>query len=354
MTKNANGSVMSNVLYVGLTTRFWGARTLDDDVNTGLADDYGLESKAYTHVLKRLLPKHSSYNEVRNAQNQAHAFWQENSLPVRKGLRLMASKNLEAYNAGKKECLVKFQEALHRFARDYPILIEEHKQNLKGMYDATDYPPVEYIVSRFALEFEEMPVPSTDAFLQITEGVSPDEMETLKNETEKRMQAKFESATRDLWTRGYTTIKKLVAQLADPKNKVKDKTIDNALDLVDLLKRLNFANDEALNQMMDKLKDTLTGVTGSALRSDKAIADQTHDRAKSVLFGMEAIMKMNAEGLKVQEPATAKAPVVLEPIAVAPKEPVQALIEGVDEVVKVEKAQMTAAEAIAAMMKRVA
>jgi hypothetical protein len=97
-------------------------------------------------------------------------------------------------------------------------------------------------------------------------------LDELKDKYENMYTVKIEQAMKDIWTRVYESLMAMSSRLGydDSGKKLifRDSLVDNALDMVDLLKKCNVTGSSQMQAMAEKLEDALRGVTPEGLRED--------------------------------------------------------------------------------------
>ena len=96
----------------------------------------------------------------------------------------------------------------------------------------------------------------------------------MEEQYKETLNTRIQQVNEDLWERLHSTIKHMADRMgvsADGKKNIfRDSMVENAVDLCDLLKRLNITNDQKLEKARASLESALLGVDATELRKDGA------------------------------------------------------------------------------------
>jgi hypothetical protein len=91
----------------------------------------------------------------------------------------------------------------------------------------------------------------------------------LQQQYEEFFNNKLSDAMQDAWNRLHECLTKMSDKLAGEEKQIfRDSLVNNAVDLCELLTKLNVTNDSKLEVMRKKLESALVGVTAVDLRKD--------------------------------------------------------------------------------------
>ena len=166
---------------------------------------------------------------------------------------------------------------MSEFLRDYPTLISAQAFQLGALFDRNEFPDVEEIASKFRFKVGFLPLPSTGDFrIDAPNEVVAD----MQKEYEAMYNERIEQVNQDLWNRLHDTLTHMSDRLGyDTTGKAKifrDSMVDNAVELCDMLKRLNVTNDPKLEKARAKLESALLGVDADELRAEGARDEVKH------------------------------------------------------------------------------
>jgi hypothetical protein len=150
-------------------------------------------------------------------------------------------------------------------------LISAQAFQLGALFDRNEFPSVNDIKHKFGFNVTFLPLPTTGDFrIDATNEVIAE----MKKEYEAMFNERVASVNQELWDRLHDTLKHMSDRLGyDDAGKAKifrDTMVDNAVDLCDMLKRLNVTNDPKLEKARAGLESALLGVDASEIRRDGA------------------------------------------------------------------------------------
>jgi hypothetical protein len=169
---------------------------------------------------------------------------------------------------------------------NWPAIIEDARQRLNGMFNASDYPAD--VRSRFDVAMRFMPIPDAADFRV---HIADAEREIMRSQIEDTLSEASRAAMRDLWQRVADAVQAMAAKLAAYKrdattgkaeNLFRDSLVENLRDLCRLLPRLNFTNDARLEQIRLKIESELLASAASDLRESDAVRADVADKAAKI------------------------------------------------------------------------
>jgi hypothetical protein len=287
MTTEIEIEVSKNAVLINLNIRTWAANVMDHAVSSAIAVSHGTDKKM-GRFWKTLVAKRSGtpLGEVYKIERAARKFHYENTLPwMHDGLRILPTSNYLAYMSEMQTQKIALEAAIGKFLNHYEAMKEQAKLDLKALYRDEDYPSRSIVSGRFGLTIGVLPMPAVETFAD-TNNLSGFEVERIKRELETDLAITFQRANEDLWTRLYDCVNNLQERLNGDPQYLREKVLDNANDLLELLPRLNVNNDSRLEDLRTKLKATFTGMTAEGLRGDVV----TRARAAEEVSDIEAVM----------------------------------------------------------------
>jgi uncharacterized protein YpbB len=174
-----------------------------------------------------------------------------------------------------------FNELVREFLVDYPTLVSAAAFQLGELFDAAEYPDVEKLVDKFRFKYVFLPVPESGDFrVDVGEALQ----EELKTQYSAFYENKLSEAMNDVWDRLHETLTHMSNKLAGHEKQIfRDSLVDNAVELCELLTRLNVTNDPKLEQARKKLESAMHGVDAEGLRKDDAFRLDTKAKVDEIL-----------------------------------------------------------------------
>lgn len=258
----SNIGIHTSAMLVELSISNWTGVKIDRRASQEVDEAKGTKAAANT-VHKKLFAGTQLLDNIVKFSARLRATHNEATLPwTDNGIRLLPSSSFMDYKSKMSELETEWGEFVDGFLNNYVDLRTEAAYNLGASYNASDYPDVENIKSKFSFKLVFSPVPTSGDFrIDVGEQAKAE----LKKQYEDDAQEKTNNAMRTAWDRLHVHLKNMSDKLADKNSdgdrKVfRDSLVDNAVSLVDSLKHLNINNDPKLEQARKSLETTLDGV----------------------------------------------------------------------------------------------
>lgn len=281
-------SLKEKSMLIGLTIRTWVARKYDAQISLEISEMHAKTNDA-GRFNKHLLPgKAESYEAVLKKGRELRSFYYENTLPWSKeGHRILPAANYQDFADGVRRMKREFDILVDNFLREYPLLKEDAKVLLNGMYRESDYPTMDEMPGKFGIDIEVLPLPDASDF-RVT--IADEEIGLIRKEIQERMEREFEAANRDLWMRLRIAVGNMIGRLSDPNGIFRDSLVDNLRDIVALIPKLNVTGDAKLAEIAETCSKELARYEPQTLREDMVIRAQVAAQAKEIAKIMDAYM----------------------------------------------------------------
>lgn len=279
-------SLADKTLLTQLTIRHWIGRKTDRQRSVEVADAHGVNPRVGRYN-KDLLPNTPLLGHIHAKTNSIRTLVAANTLPWGvEGTRILPTSNFLSFSSKYNKERDDWQQLTDKFIREYPTLVVNAEHSLRDLYDARDYPDSAHIASKFEIKLAFLPVPTTDFRVSMAES----DLEELRSSVEQRISDATRSAQLDLWQRMFDRVEEVQAKLADPSAIFRDSLIDNTMDLCNLIGKLNFAEDPAIEEMRNTVKSKLARLNPDVLRVDPDIRRATANEASAIMDRMKAYM----------------------------------------------------------------
>ncbi len=274
-------SIGKKAMLVGLSIKVWIARKYDKEISAEVAERHASDASVDAgRFNKNLLPgKAESYEEVLRISRKIRTFYYDQTLPWSKeGHRILTAANYLPFVEGIRKLRKDFDLAVERFVREYPVLREEARVLLNGMFRDEDYPSATEMPDKFDIEIETLPVPEAGDFrVEILE----DDAESIRKEIEERMEKEMSAAHRDLVGRLLIAVKKIAERLSDPEGRIRDAIFENLTEIAEIAPRLNIFGDDRINEIAEEMKK-LGSIVPDAVRENPVMRAEVALRAKEI------------------------------------------------------------------------
>lgn len=261
-----------NAAIVELNVSTWTARKLDRKASKEVTTSKGANSDDAARVNKNLLAGMNNLKRVTDFVATTRNDFYQLTLPWSdSGQRLVPMAQFFDLKAWINDKQQTFDSLVAEFLRDYPTLISAQAFQLGALFDRTEFPSVHDISDKFRFKVGFLPLPDTGDFRVDAPKEIVAEMQA---QYEVMMQERIDQVSQDLWTRLHDTLKHMSDRLGyDDTGKAKifrDTLVTNAVDLCDILKKLNVTDDPKLEKARATLESALLGIDADELRRDGA------------------------------------------------------------------------------------
>ena len=261
-----------NACICELNISVWTARKHDKAASREVKFDKGAHSDDAARVNKNLMAGMANLKKVTDFVASTRSNFYTMTLPWSdSGQRLIPMAQFFELKQWINTQEIEFNSIVGEFLREYPTLISAHAFQLGALFNRNEYPSVDEIRHKFGFRVGFLPLPQAGDFRVDATTEVINEMEEQYKET---LNTRIQQVNEDLWERLHSTIKHMADRMgvgADGKKNIfRDSMVDNAVDLCDLLKRLNITNDQKLEKARASLESALLGVDATELRKEGA------------------------------------------------------------------------------------
>jgi len=281
-------------MLVSLRISRWTANKQDKTLSDKVADDNNADRDMIT-TRRRLVAK-ERLDVIREIGARARHHHYESTLPwLDDGARILPASKYFDYMAQQNAFIAEFNDAADSFVVDYPAILADAKLRLNGLFDAADYPSESEIRAKFDIRCNIVQIPSADDF-RVSLGEA--ETERVRESIEQMLAEASNGAVLDVWHRVHERVARMVDRLrsygTDSNGKVvgafRDSLVENIRELCDLMPALNITNNNALEDMRQRLLDDLCQIDAPTLREDSTIREDIAKKAETILADITSIM----------------------------------------------------------------
>lgn len=286
MNNNSLSGIKQKVMLASLNISAWTGRAFDNNATSKVEQSYAKTKVGRFN--KDLMPgKPESFEKILRAGSRLRAKFDCSTLEYQQlGVRLMTTAIYLDYTAALRADVQAYNILVDDFIDQYEDIKLDSKQKLGPLYNEFDYPVVHELREKFGVRFSVLPFPDAEQF-----GVDLPEADLLavKNDIAKNMQEAVDFAYSDLSTRLYEATLKL-AQRASSDGRFHSSAIENLREIIQILPKLNFTNDERLTALANQASRELTVFDADVLRSSPSVRSDVASRATAIAFDMAQYM----------------------------------------------------------------
>jgi hypothetical protein len=277
-------SIASSAMLVELSISSWTARKLDKKVSTQVDLDKQTKTRAGNYN-KNLLAGTGFLDTITKYAANARAWHISQTLPWSdNGLRLLPMSNFMTYKQNLTTLETNYQALVDKFIVAYPNLVSAAAFQLGDLFNRDEYPEAEKIVSKFKFTVNYLPVPMAGDFrIDIGEEAKA---ELVKN-CERAYNDRLNNAMKDAWGRLHECLMRMSERLADnekgEKKIFRDSLVENAVELVDLLKHFNLTGDTNMELARNELAVAIMNHDADDLRESFVAREAVKKKVDDIL-----------------------------------------------------------------------
>lgn len=273
--------IQNSAMLVDLNISVWTGRKMDKKVSEEIDASKNTHARAGNYH-KKLLAGTAKLDEINRLVGEIRLWHYARTLPWSDGgSRLLPMQGFFDYKPALVEFERRFHEAVEDFLSEYPTLVTAAAFQLGDLFNPEEYPEVEQLRGKFSFRFVFMPVPAAGDFRI---DVNEEGRKELEEQYAKYYDTKLVEATRDLWDRLHDCLSHMSDKLSgDNKQIFRDSLVDNAVEMCEVLGKLNVAKDPKLEEARRQLEHALMGVTAVELRKHNDLRKDVKSKVDEIL-----------------------------------------------------------------------
>lgn len=265
----------------------WTATKHDRQVSRQIANQHGAHESVGRYN-KKLLQQAEKLEAIRTLAGQIRSYFYKITLPWSdEGYRILPGNFYFELSQKMAEFEHAFHKAVNEFLAEYPGYIEQVKPSLSTLFRSEDYPEASKIREKFELRLEIKPIPVGDDFRV---SLSEEQQARIRREIDADLRETLKRGTQDLWLRLREVVEHMVSRLSDPQGRLYASVVSNIAELVEVLPRLNIAQDPDLNAFAEEIKARLCAVSTKELKQNELLRAVTAQDATDIVSRMATFM----------------------------------------------------------------
>jgi hypothetical protein len=273
-------SLSQKCMLVDLHLSRWSGYKTDQKASKQLIVDASAQAGSAV-VSKRIVPK-EAFADIVTACNALRAHMVTHTLPWSdNGQRIMTRNIFELFMTRYGELERSFNAAVKEFVEiKYPQARDQASFRLGTLFRDEDYPTADQLREKFqvALDIDGITEPN-DFRVNLPEA----ELNKLKTSMEESINRRLGSAMQDVWLRIAELLEHYIEKLSDPEAIFRDSTVNNLVDLMNILPGLNLVNSSDLRTMRQQIMETIGSYQPDDLRKDANLRAAAAQEAKNIL-----------------------------------------------------------------------
>jgi len=231
-------------------------------------------------VSKRLVPK-EAFTDIVTACNALRAHMSKHTLPWSdNGQRIMTRNIFEIFMSGYGELERQFNAAVAEFITvKYPQARDQASFRMGDLFVEGDYPTIEELQKKFQVTLDIDGITEPDDFRV---ALPQQELDKLKAGMEESIQRKLSSAMQDVWLRIAELLEHYIEKIGNEDAIFRDSTVNNLVDLMNILPGLNVTGDPKLREIRQKIMAGIGAYQPENLRKQKDLRAVAAKEARAI------------------------------------------------------------------------
>jgi len=270
-----------------LTIGSWAVSKFDREITAEINERHNTLKAGFFN--KKLLNS-GLYTAIEHVSEEARATHRRMTKPwLDGGCRILPTTLFVTHANAMRELRLKHEAARDEFLKEYPRLVEERKAELKNLFNAGDYPSVEFLRPRFYFEVRLLPIPvASDFRVELADA----QLDKAKADLEANMKGVLDDAMKDTRQQIVVAVGAMAEKLKnfDPDaSSRKDRGIfhqslvDNMRELVELLPAFNLTEDPKLTKVIARMQKELCNEEAKELRENEDVRKVVQKSAEEIL-----------------------------------------------------------------------
>ena len=248
-------TLSSSAMLCTLNISIWTARKLDKKVSQDVDTANSTMTKAGNYH-KNLLAGDDSLAKIQKIASEARTYHARYTSPWNdNGQRLLTTAYFLEYKRAMGDYEKKFWDEVDAFLPQYGLKISAAAFQLGKLFDRDEYPDEDKVRGKFSFSIGFSPVPESGDFRV---DIQSDEVAELRRQYDSLTNLSFGLRTNEDGTKG----------------KIYDSVYSSASELCELLRHLNISNDTQLEEMRQRLEDTIMGIDTKDIKQSDFMRSQ--------------------------------------------------------------------------------
>lgn len=292
MGTNNGFSIAERAMLVSQNISIWPATRTDKQAARDLETMKNAKAGT-TRVSKDLFDKGlKEYKAFTEIESVARSEYGRVTLPWETGRNLLPTTLYFDFSRKMAELEQKFRAAVPAFLAIYPSLESRSRAEMGGLHNSDDWPSAEALLRKFRFRVRYDSLPSTSNDFRWNLGAEQEEL--IRKAAEADFAERMTGTLTDLIARlryvladeknGF--IPRVAAYSVNDKGKTvktfRDSAVENVRETVAIVRRLNFTNNGAIEEMCKAIEGSVLGFSADQLRDDYITRGQTVDKAKQI------------------------------------------------------------------------
>lgn len=275
-------NVGNRAILVSLQISTWAARRLDKKVSGEVAETKKADQKAGRYNV-HLMTGDDAHEKAVLAAGAARQVHYNMTLPWSDdNWRLLPTANYMAYTEAVRKALDVFDGHVHDLLANFDERVDASKKRLGKLASDVQFPDRGEVREKFSHSIDFRPVPSQG---DIRANLPAAEIAEIEEKLKAQVEAATKQAMQDAWARLHEAVAR-VQHATREKGIIRDTLIQNVRDVVEVLGRLNVAQDDGLEQLRLRACKELGQLELDDLRDDDKARADAKRKADDIMAAM--------------------------------------------------------------------
>src|SRR6516162_4023215 len=279
-------SLANKAMLINLSMSRWSGTKVDPKASRKLAQDANAQDGSAI-VSKRLMPK-EAFADITTAWNAVRAYRDKHSAPWSdEGPRIMTRNIFDLFMSGYGELERQYNAVVEEFVTvKYPPVRDKAAFRMGDLFDERDYPTPDKLREKFGVNLDIDGITEPNDFRV---ALPEQELAKVRADMEESIQRRLGVAMQDVWSRIAGLLEHYIEKMEDENAIFRDSTIDNLVELMNILPGLNLVNDPDLRTIRQQIMSTIGSYEPNDLRKDKDLRAAAAKEAKEIRESMEPV-----------------------------------------------------------------
>lgn len=276
-------SLSTKCMVVDLHLSRWSGYKTDQKASNQLIKEANAKAGSAV-VSKRIVPK-EAFADIVTACNALRAHMTKHTLPWSdNGARIMTRNIFEIFMSGYGELERQYNDAVKEFIDiKYPQARDQASFRLGDLFVESDYPSADELRKKFQVDLDIDGITEPEDFrVALPEA----ELNKLKASMEESINRRLGSAMEDVWLRIAELLEHYIEKIGDSEAIFRDSTVNNLVDLMNILPGLNVTSDPKLKEIRQRIMATIGAYEPNDLRKGKELRAAAAKTAREIRESM--------------------------------------------------------------------
>jgi hypothetical protein len=281
------GGLVASAVLIDLNISMWAGRKTARDVTDKVVAENNAKARDAAHVTKKLFVDNPKFAEIGKAGNRIRNYVNAHTLPWMGDMRLLPIAQFMEFTDAMNDMKGEFEAAVDSFLTDYSTAVRAMAFKLGNLFDRNEYPDAAHVRAKFDVQWRVCPVPTAGDFRVDAENRLKQE---LAEQYGRALNERIAEAMAAMWGRLHeclTHMKERLDYKDDGKpNVFRDSMLENAHELLSMLRALNVTGDPKMESARRDLAAALAGVEAQELRKNEKVREDVRARVSDILASL--------------------------------------------------------------------